>query len=185
MENLDWERKPILVHGILYDETKLSDFYGEAGVSYCYAKIKRNAKHWADKEPLLRIRTRIWNWLEPQLHQARIPGPYHRPNCVLLNYYPDGSNFMNYHSDDERSLGQMPIIISVSFGAHRRFLLRPKTSDSHNSKKKQLTEYILGHGSLFVMAGKTQQFYEHSVPKTSTIVGPRINLTYRHSCDNR
>jgi len=38
----------------------------------------------------------------------------------------------------------------------------------------------LPHGSLFIMAGKTQRNYKHEVPKELTLNEPRINLTFRH-----
>ncbi len=37
----------------------------------------------------------------------------------------------------------------------------------------------LEHGDLLVMSGGAQEYYEHSVPKTSRPVGPRLNLTFR------
>ena len=37
----------------------------------------------------------------------------------------------------------------------------------------------LENGSLLVMKGTTQSFWQHSVPKTAKIAKPRINLTFR------
>jgi alkylated DNA repair dioxygenase AlkB len=34
-------------------------------------------------------------------------------------------------------------------------------------------------GSVLVMAGKTQDYYKHQVPKTAKTVGNRVNLTFR------
>jgi len=37
----------------------------------------------------------------------------------------------------------------------------------------------LSHGSLFIMAGKTQKNFRHEVPKEPGVDQPRINLTFR------
>ena len=37
----------------------------------------------------------------------------------------------------------------------------------------------LEKGSLLLMKGSTQHFYKHQIPKTTTVIGPRINLTFR------
>jgi alkylated DNA repair dioxygenase AlkB len=34
-------------------------------------------------------------------------------------------------------------------------------------------------GSLLIMAGPTQHFWKHQIPKTTKPVGARINLTFR------
>ncbi|MEO8011625.1 MAG: alpha-ketoglutarate-dependent dioxygenase AlkB, partial [Dokdonella sp.] len=96
-----------------------------------------------------------------------------RFNGVLANRYRDGQDSMGWHSDDERELGEQPLIASLSFGAVRRFRLRHK-----NSGAKPIA-IELESGSLLVMAGATQQNYRHDLPKTARAVGERINLTFR------
>lgn len=41
-------------------------------------------------------------------------------------------------------------------------------------------EYMPSHGDLLVMRGKTNDEWEHWVPKTAKQVGERMNLTFRH-----
>lgn len=65
------------------------------------------------------------------------------------------------------------VIASVSLGAARRFVLR------HAKKKRIGIDLALSHGSLLVMAGRTQHVYRHGLPKTTAPVGQRINLTFR------
>ena len=76
---------------------------------------------------------------------------------MLFNLYRDGKDHIGFHCDYE-AINLSPvtgkprnIIASVSVGEPRRFVLRHKT-------KKDLPkeEYLLTHGSLIVMAGKTQ-----------------------------
>ena len=37
----------------------------------------------------------------------------------------------------------------------------------------------LGNGSLPIMSGLTQKYWEHEIPKTKKKVAERINLTFR------
>jgi hypothetical protein len=61
---------------------------------------------------------------------------------------------------------------SVNFGATRKFQLR-------HIKTKEKLEIELTHGSLLIMQGELQHFWQHQVPKTSKVVNERINLTFR------
>src|SRR5438132_6449263 len=61
----------------------------------------------------------------------------------------------------------------VSLGAERFFRLKGKGGTIAFSEK-------LRHGSLLIMAGKTQKNFKHEVPKETSVTQPRINLTFRH-----
>ena len=93
-------------------------------------------------------------------------------NSVLLNRYRNGNDSISWHTDAERELGIRPIIASVSFGATRTFQLR------HINTKEKL-EIELTHGSLLIMQGELQHFWQHQIPKTKKVLGERINLTFR------
>lgn len=95
-------------------------------------------------------------------------------NSVLLNLYRNGKDGVNWHSDGEDNFGKDTVIASVSFGETRMFRLRHKL-------KKDIgqVEIPLYHGSLLLMAGTTQSFWQHQVPKTAKDILPRINLTFR------
>ena len=96
-----------------------------------------------------------------------------RMSAGSLNYYRSGNDSVSWHSDDEEELGKLPIIGSLSFGGVRRFRFR-------NKRNKNLTQtYELQNGSLLLMKGATQKFWEHEVPKTKKKVKGRINLTFR------
>ena len=95
-------------------------------------------------------------------------------NSVLLNLYRNGKDSVAWHSDKETYVGKETIIASVTFGETRMFRLRHKFR-----KDIPQLEIPLHHGSLLLMAGTTQTFWEHQVPKTAKPVLPRINLTYR------
>ena len=94
-------------------------------------------------------------------------------NAVLLNLYRNGGDSVGWHSDHEAGLGDCPTIASLSLGATRRFQFR------HRRTKETIT-LELSEGLWLVMAGWTQRFWVHQVPKTTTAVERRINLTFRH-----
>ena len=58
-------------------------------------------------------------------------------------------------------------------GGVRRFALKHR----RDAALKGVLE--LPHGSLLVMSGDTQRLYRHALPRTSRVVAPRINLTFR------
>jgi alkylated DNA repair dioxygenase AlkB len=93
------------------------------------------------------------------------------PGC-LANLYRDGDDAMGWHADDEPELGAEPLVASLSFGAARRFLLKPREGGSS-------IRLELGPGDLLVMAGTSQVTHVHALPRMRRVAAPRINLTYR------
>ena len=91
----------------------------------------------------------------------------------LVNLYRDGQDSNGWHADNEKELGENPIIASVSFGAERFFHMK------HRYDKSQKLKIKLENGSLLLMKGKTQHHWLHQIPKTKKKVGERINLTFR------
>ena len=100
-------------------------------------------------------------------------------NSLLLNLYRNGSDSVAWHSDKEHNSGTNPIIASVTFGETRMFRLRHKFR-----KDIGQVEIPLHHGSFLLMAGTTNSFWQHQVPKTARDVLPRINLTFRRTNRN-
>ena len=95
-------------------------------------------------------------------------------NAVLLNLYRDGNDSVAWHSDKEQKIGSNPNIASLTFGQTRPFRFRHKT----NKEIKQV-EIPLHHGTLLLMSGTTNTFWEHHIPKSAKEMLPRINLTFR------
>ena len=92
-------------------------------------------------------------------------------NAVLINLYADGSEFSDWHFDDDPWLGRDFDVPSLSLGAARPFRVRRRGGVNE-------TTVTLGHGSLLVMKGAFKREYEHSLPRVNG-VGVRINLTWR------
>ena len=98
-------------------------------------------------------------------------------NSVGFNLYRDGRDSVAWHGDRLIREVEDPIVALVSLGEPRRFLLRPKGGGKSRT-------FVLGRGDLLVTGGKTQETWEHSVPKVAA-AGPRISLAYRHNLDAR
>lgn len=95
-------------------------------------------------------------------------------NAVLLNLYRNGSDSVAWHSDKEHCIGTNPNIASVTFGQTRPFKFRHK-----GDRSVPQVEIPLHHGTLLLMSGTTNTYWEHHIPKSAKEMLPRINLTFR------
>jgi alkylated DNA repair dioxygenase AlkB len=82
---------------------------------------------------------------------------------------------MAWHADDEKELGENPVISSVSFGAERCLQFKSKLA-SDNSRVK----LIQHNGSIFLMDYNVQNNWLHQIAKEKKLIMPRINLTFRY-----
>lgn len=105
----------------------------------------------------------------------------HSFNMCLVNWYENGLHYIGYHSDDENPMllnakGES-LVVSISFGQTRTFVLREKTNKTNKVKLN------MPHGTLIIMGGKCQKTHQHTVPKVTGVKGQnycrRINLTFR------
>jgi alkylated DNA repair dioxygenase AlkB len=160
---LDWEQREIVLFGRRRLQPRLVAWYGDSGAAYRYSGVTLQPRPWP---PTLRaVRRRV----EQQAGCAF--------NSVLANAYRDGADSMGWHSDDEPELGPRPCIASLSLGAARVFLLRPRGREP--GVRRTSSRRVLEHGSLLLMRGDSQARFQHAVPKTRRPVGVRINLTFR------
>ena len=160
IENIQWRQDKIKMFGKLIDQPRLTAFYGNTNKDYSYSGIVMKPIEW--NEDLLFIRKRVEEAANIQF------------TSVLLNYYRDGKDSMGWHSDDEKELGQNPVIGSVSFGESRVFQMRHKFR-----KDIKKVDIALTNGSFLLMKGATQHFWQHQIPKTNRELESRINLTFR------
>jgi len=157
LEECRWQQMP----GIFgHPQPRLTAAYGDPGLVYRYSRAEHAAVPWSAL--LEEIREQVE--AVAQQFQAE------RFNYLLLNRYRSGSDSMGWHADDEPDMG--PIIASLSLGATRKFRIRHTSS-------RETRAFSLASGSLLIMAGSMQQFWQHAVPKTKRAVGERINLTFR------
>lgn len=93
---------------------------------------------------------------------------------VWVNLYRDGRDSVAWHGDRNRHTHTNPLVVTVSLGARRRFLLRPRGGRTAH-------ELNPGAGDLVVMGGACQHEWEHTVPKQASALGARMSITLRHS----
>ena len=154
-----WKHESIVIFNRKILQPRLTALYGNDGKPYGYSGIVMQPQPFS---PTLMF---IKNEIE-QLTNLRF-------TTVLLNLYRDGNDSMGWHSDNEKELGNNPIIASVSLGATRKFQLK------HQTKIEIKKDINLSNGSLLLMEDGFQKHYKHQIPKTKQSVLPRINLTFR------
>jgi len=159
LAKINWRQDKIRMFGKWINQPRMTAFYGDVEKSYTYSHLKMEPEPWI--EELLEIKGKLAEFLNLEF------------SSVLMNLYRDGNDSMGWHSDDEPELGVNPEIASVSFGASRQFKLRHR-QDSSLQKK-----VCMESGSLLVMKGNTQHYWQHSIPKEKKVLVPRINLTFR------
>ncbi len=157
--NIQWQHNQIKLFGKSIFEPRYTAWYGDEGKSYTYSGTTLQPHTWTER--LLFIKSQI---------ETRTDATF---NSVLLNWYRDGNDHMGWHTDDEKELGQNPVIASVNLGTARRFVLRRK------DHKQEKVEFLLNSGSLLIMKGELQHYWQHCLPKMRKVKGNRINLTFR------
>ncbi|KMZ57030.1 Alkylated DNA repair protein [Zostera marina] len=184
-KKIPWTRPEIHVFGRSCLQPRDTCYVANKGLQELeYSGYQPLAYSWDDFPPLKAIL---------ELIHETLPGS--KFNSLLLNRYKIGTDYVSWHSDDEKLYGPTPEIASISFGCEREFLLRkrektPKLSmatstkyntSSEQSKASRLEQrsFVLKHGSMLVMRGYVQRDWVHSIPKRAKANTVRINLTFR------
>ncbi|WP_218689904.1 alpha-ketoglutarate-dependent dioxygenase AlkB [Psychrobacter sp. BF1] len=181
LATLPWQSDIVTLFGNTHITKRQIVWMGDQGLSYRYAGQTHNAHDWYPIvfhvkqiiEDSIRTLLGAMNSTDGQA----INKQHSYFNACLLNYYPSGSEGMGYHADDEKELGEQPLIAALSLGATRKMLFRHKTS--RDNPKSNKVDIYLNSGQLIVMAGVTQQYWKHSIAKTTTVNEGRISLTFR------
>jgi alkylated DNA repair dioxygenase AlkB len=158
LNEIEWKQEEMIMYGKSIKFPRLTAWYGDNDKPYTFSGITLSPKRWTNV--LKKIKREIELKAETTF------------NSVLLNLYRDGNDSISWHTDAEKELGENPVIASVNFGATRKFQLRHKETNEN-------IELYLCHGSLLIMKGELQHYWQHQVPKTKKRVGERINLTFR------
>jgi alkylated DNA repair dioxygenase AlkB len=155
-EELRWEQREIVLYGRRILQPRLIAWAGALGYRYSGQTLEPRAATPALASTLDAVR-------------AGVGVPF---NHVLVNRYRDGRDSMGLHADAEPELGADPIVATVSLGASRRFVLRPRKDGASHS-------YDLEHGGLLVMGGRCQSVYRHGIPRQPAVQAERVSLTFR------
>ncbi len=105
-----------------------------------------------------------------------------RYNQVVANWYKDGDDYIQYHSDCEiemipgQEIMMLPLYGESNNKNFRVFSFLPKLGVNSIYDKINIHE---SPGLLITMCGKIQEEFRHSLEKTSNQVPPRISLTFR------
>lgn len=136
---------------------RLTVNYGER--SYDYSGLRFEPLPWTPR--LAALKARAEAWAETGF------------NALIVQLYRDGRDGVNWHADDSPAVGEDPTIVSLSFGATRRFLVRPRGSN------EVCLDLELHAGDAVIMRGDLQHTHLHRVPPEPAVTAPRINLTFR------
>ncbi|MFT4698888.1 MAG: alkylated DNA repair dioxygenase AlkB [Flavobacteriaceae bacterium] len=159
LSETEWQQDDITVYGKTFKQPRLTALYGLDEKAYSYSGLTMAPNIFS---PLL---IELKNEIE-KVSEIKF-------TAVLINLYRNGNDSMGWHSDDEKELGKNPVIASLTLGAERFFHLK------HKENKELSYKLLLEHGSLLIMKGETQHFWQHQIPKSKAIQSPRINLTFR------
>mmetsp|Transcript_126996 Transcript_126996/g.365287 ORF Transcript_126996/g.365287 Transcript_126996/m.365287 type:complete len:166 (-) Transcript_126996:177-674(-) len=122
-------------------------------------------------------------WMQELLEECMplcgLSDPESWPNSCNVNVYSDGSDGIDWHSDDEplfQGRDKACAIISLSLGETRTFELRLAEQGDIGVKN----QVRLRSGDIATMEGHLQRHYVHRVPKSSgKSLRLRVNLTWR------
>ncbi|MGO1490063.1 MAG: alpha-ketoglutarate-dependent dioxygenase AlkB family protein [Psychrobacter sp.] len=163
LTELPWQADVVKLFGKTHITTRQIVWMADDHISYQYSGHNHQSIPWSDA--VFHVKQAV----EQELANIGINAHF---NACLLNYYPSGTDGMGYHADDEKELGDQPIVASLSLGATRKFVLK-------HQKTQDKVELYLGSGQLIVMHGDTQRFWKHTITKTKTVFTGRISLTFR------
>jgi alkylated DNA repair dioxygenase AlkB len=157
-DELPWEQRSIVLFGRSVPQPRLIAWAGELRYRYSGQTLEPRAC----APHLLPLLQRVCD-------RAGVPF-----NHVLANRYRDGRDSMGMHADDEPELGEDPVVATLSLGATRRLVLKPRRKADGAVQDLQLA-----HGSLLIMGGSCQRHYVHGIPRQASVGGERISLTFR------
>jgi alkylated DNA repair dioxygenase AlkB len=158
-QSLDWQQEQITLYGKTFNVPRLQAWYGDENASYQYSSLSMRPLPWS---PILL-----------ELKQKCETASHCPFNSVLANLYRYGQDGMGRHADNEPELGHQPVIASLSFGEVRNL-------DFYRNGTKDKVRLPLHSGSLLIMSGDTQTYWQHSIAKTKKTLTARINLTFRY-----
>ena len=158
LREVPWKNDEAIIYGKHIITKRKVAWYGDKDFAYTYSNTTRFALPWT--KSLFELKTKVETITQQKF------------NSCLLNLYHDGSEGMTWHSDDEEALGKNTTIASLSLGAERKFSFKHK-------RTKQTVSLVLENSGLLVMKDETQTHWLHSLPKTTKVMRPRVNLTFR------
>jgi len=163
LKALAWQHDEVILHGQYFKTDRKVVWYGDDHYQYHYSGMAKQAHLWDVR--LLELKQKV-----EQITGAQF-------NSCLANLYENGMQGVGWHSDDEPSLRHPEhgetVIASLSLGATRKFRFKHRTQAA-------TADLLLQSGQLIVMQGQTQRYWKHTLAKSSRVIEPRVNLTFRY-----
>eukprot|EP00957_Ditylum_brightwellii_P056228 4262652-Ditylum_brightwellii.AAC.1 len=161
------------------EQDRKTYYVGDDRAAFAFCGLKLQPNQWPSE--LLHIRRLVERDLG--LRPGILTG-------CLMNYYGPGKDFIPWHYDEVRAHGADKIVASLSLGIGppRLFRLRRKRQKSSKDKEtesiegseKALCAVRLPPGSVLLMMGDAQEYFEHELPVSSgSSDAERISLTFR------
>jgi alkylated DNA repair dioxygenase AlkB len=127
--------------------------------------VPRLVAHFRAGEPLPELVARMKTRVEERLGLSF--------GSVGFNRYRDGRDSVAMHHDHKDELEPRSPIALLSLGATRTMRLRTIATP------RRTLAVALEPGSVLLMAGASQEYWEHGIPKTTEPVGERISVAFR------
>lgn len=159
LENTPWKQRVQTMYDKKVLTPRLTAWYGNSEKSYKLGASEFEVNSWTAE--LLSLKNKIEESFGCEF------------NSVLLNLYRDHNDSVAWHRDKESRYGDRHAIASLSLGQTRKFDFRKL---NHH---KSTHSIALPHGSLLMMKGDLQEYWEHRIAKSSKFMNKRINLTFR------
>ncbi|MFC6635620.1 alpha-ketoglutarate-dependent dioxygenase AlkB family protein [Microbulbifer taiwanensis] len=158
LAQLPWEQPEVRLFGRQHPIPRRHAFVGDPDVIYRWSGLEQRPHPWIDSLVILRSR----------LTAAGFPF-----NSMLANHYRGGADSMGWHADNERELGDWPVVATVSLGQERR--LGFKRRDGAGRLSLDLPD-----ASLLLTSGAVQHHWLHGIGKSARKMEERISLTFRY-----
>jgi len=153
-----WNKGQYTVAGRQFSMPRLQSWYSDPGIVYNFSYELHKHRLWTPS--LVFLKGKI-----EKTSKAKF-------NSVLINWYRNGNDWVDWHSDNEVELGPAPLISSLSLGATRKF-------GYVNKQSNEMGFVELMNGDLLIMKSSFQKFWKHCIPQDKDIKISRVNLTFR------
>lgn len=113
-------------------------------------------------------------------------------NHALIQKYRCGKDHISEHADKTLDISRGSLIVNLSIGATRTFILRskPDYESTEKTKNRVIQKIVLPSNSLFVLGWETNRLFTHSIKQDKRIASEknpdelmffeqRISLTFR------
>jgi alkylated DNA repair dioxygenase AlkB len=152
-------KPPIKVYGKLANQQRNVGFYSDEADGYKYSTYFSKSIPLSSNLKLLLVK--INDAFNTQY------------NAILINEYEDGNQYIGAHSDNEENLSPKAGVISLSYGASRKFRTRDKKT------KNIVSDFNTQNNQIVQMKGNFQNEFTHEIPKQLKIKNTRYSFTFR------